>query len=402
MPSCPAIPTGGAFLGKLLEHIDCQAQMIGAGGYQALANHGSSVSVALTALLTIFIAILGIRMLMGHAVRRGELVSITLTIGVVLLLAGSWSAYRVIAYDVVLRGPAELAAGIGGGADLPASVGGLAARLQRLDNRIIAFTALGTGRFDIDANNSNPTANDIAPLGRVPVNDDLAFGLGRLAFLVGTVGVLATVRLAAGLFLALAPLFAGLLLFEGTRGFFFGWVKALVGVALAAMTTAVVLGVQLSILEPWISHVLSLRQARIPTPSAPVELVVINLAFALATAAIAALCVRTAFSLHISRIFPKGWQLASNQQSSTVRGREESMIPATASRAHVISESIASSQRRDAIVLRTNLVNSEMVRNANRGMEAGQSASFSGMQAYHHQPSRRRISLAVSQRRRKV
>ena len=400
MSNCPTIPTGGAFLGSLLEHVDCQAQMIGAGGYQALANPGSSTSIALTALLTIFTAILGIRMLMGHSVRGGELISITLTIGVVLLLAGSWSAYRVIAYDLVLRGPAEIAAGIGGGAELPASDGGLAARLQRLDNKIIQFSVFGTGRFDIDANSTNPAAKEIAPLGRVPVNDDFAFGLGRLAFLVGTVGVLAAIRLAAGLFLALAPLFAGLLLFEGTRGFFFGWVRALAGVALAAATTAVALGVQLNILEPWLSHVLSLRQARIPTPAAPVELVVINLAFAFAIAAIAALCVRAAFNPHFPRISPKNWKSVANQASNR-RGNEDEATRAIVSRAQVISETLAS-QRRESVAFKPVLMSSKLGHGVDHESGVGQSTSASLMPPQHRQPSRRRISLVASQRRRKV
>ena len=49
MATCPRLSTGEAFLSTLLRHIDCQAQTIGADGYQALADPGSPFALALTA-----------------------------------------------------------------------------------------------------------------------------------------------------------------------------------------------------------------------------------------------------------------------------------------------------------------------------------------------------------------
>ena len=51
MATCPRLSTGEAFLSTLLRHIDCQAQTIGADGYQALAAPGSPFALALTGLL---------------------------------------------------------------------------------------------------------------------------------------------------------------------------------------------------------------------------------------------------------------------------------------------------------------------------------------------------------------
>lgn len=41
-------------------------------------------------------------------------------------------------------------------------------------------------------------------------------------------------------------------------------------------------GVQLALLEPWLAQVLQMRQSNSLTPSAPIELLVINLGFVLA------------------------------------------------------------------------------------------------------------------------
>ncbi|MBL7396112.1 type IV secretion system protein, partial [Escherichia coli] len=54
-----------------------------------------------------------------------------------------------------------------------------------------------------------------------------ALGTARVTFLTATIAAYASVRLVAGLLLALGPLFIALLLFEGTRSLFEGWVRGL-------------------------------------------------------------------------------------------------------------------------------------------------------------------------------
>ena len=54
--ACITPQSGSGFLAGMLNYVDCQAQTIGETGYQALASPTSSVSLALTALLTVFIA----------------------------------------------------------------------------------------------------------------------------------------------------------------------------------------------------------------------------------------------------------------------------------------------------------------------------------------------------------
>ena len=328
--------------------------MIGSSGYQALANPASGISLALTALLTIFVAVFGIRLLLGWAPNVGEVIAVIIKIGIVLTLASSWAAYRVVAYDTVLRGPAEVVEAVGSSSNLPGARGGLVERLQGVDDAINAFIRLGTGRFDIV---STPPATSTASLQSrtTPISDDIALGLSRTLYLAGTIGALAFVRLVGGLFLALAPLFAGFLLFEGTRSFFMGWLRMLVGIALSAVGATFILSAELAILEPWISDVLAQRAANIMTVSAPLELLVMALAFAILLVGMIAICVRVAF---VPQALP--WLRDSASSLTRALGRPEAATQGkpfggpvnsvNVSRAFGVAEAVTSMQRREAIL----------------------------------------------------
>ena len=144
--ACPTFSPDGLFLSNLLSTIDCYAQSVGAGGYQALAAPGSGVALALTGAMTLFVALFGYRLLLGQAPTARDGIVALAKICVVLALATSWPAFRTLAYDVAFRGPAQLAAAIGGSAGLPGVEGGLVARLQGVDDMINELTVIGTGR----------------------------------------------------------------------------------------------------------------------------------------------------------------------------------------------------------------------------------------------------------------
>lgn len=287
--SCAAPPTGSGFLAATLANLDCQAQTIGEAGYQALASPGSPLSLAITALLAIFVAVIGLRFLAGKPLAVDEWLSAALKVGFVLALTASWPAYRTAVYDVVLKGPAEIAGSIGRASALPGPDGGLGARLSGVDTGIMALVEAGSGRLDISSRRLEGTT---AP----PLADETALGWGKTLFVSSTIGSFGLLRLAGGLFLALAPLFAGFLLFEATRFLFLGWLRALIAVALGSVGIAIVLGVELAIIEPWLTQVLALRAARIATLAAPFELLALTLAFTLAKFGVLALSGRIAFA----------------------------------------------------------------------------------------------------------
>lgn len=346
---CPTVSAGDAFLSTLLQQIDCQGQLIGSAGYQALADPGSPLSIMLTALLTIFIALFGLRMILGETPTVQDGVLSVVKIGVVLLIATSWPAYRTVVYDVIVKGPAELSAMIAGPSRLPGGSRDLVEHLQVSDNAIARLTTLGSGRNDLTSITATGADGRTDVKERGPIADDFAFGSARVLFLTSVVAAFAVVRLGAGLLLALAPLFAGLLLFDIGRGLFIGWARALAFTMLSSVAATVVLAVELSLLEPWLTEVLSLRNARVVTPEAPIELLVMCGAFALALVGALGLMLRLAFMVDIRALAPALLKEASAAAPASVPHPQTSASrPDPLTRASSVAGAVAAAQRREA------------------------------------------------------
>lgn len=271
MAACPSIPPDDGFLRGMLDFVDCQAQSIGAEGYRALAAPGSTLSLVLLGFLTLFVALFGYRMLLGHVpgVRDGVLALVK--IGIVLALATGWTAYRTLIYDVAFHGPAEIAAEIGQPAGIPGAGGALVARLDHADRAMLALSTLGPGEA-ILASQTTPAAEPGQPptptaaARQAHGYDVLAMDGARVMFLTGAIASLAAVRLAAGLLLALGPFFIAFLLFDATRGLFEGWLRVLAGAALGALGAGILLGVELAMLEPWLADLIARRTACVAIP----------------------------------------------------------------------------------------------------------------------------------------
>lgn len=290
--ACPAIITGDRFLTRTIEHIDCQAQLLGSYGYQALGEPGSVAATTMAGLLTLFVALFGVRLLFGPGPGARDVVYDVLRIGIVLTLAFSWPAFRTVVHDVVLKAPAEIAASIGT-PGLPDTGSGFVARLQGVDDAMASLTERGTGRNTgafIDAEAPGGTFASTA------LEDESGFAWARVLWLSGVIGTLALMRLLAGLLLALAPLAAALLLFEQTRGLFSGWLRGLVLATIGALGATVVLAVEVAVLEPWLADAVRVRALGYAIPSAPTELVAMTLAFAAVQAGMLYLLSRVAFT----------------------------------------------------------------------------------------------------------
>nr|WP_137676512.1 type IV secretion system protein [Parerythrobacter lutipelagi] len=273
--ACPTVITGDRFLSRTLEHLDCQAQVIGSYGYSALGQPGSVASIVVTGLLTLFVALYGLRFLFGPDPLGRDAIYDILKIGIVLTLAFSWPAFRTVIYDLVLYGPAQIAGFVSNAASLDGS-GNLISRLQSADNTLVRLMEIGTGRNSgaaLGAAGAGPVFAGTA------LQDDSAIGYARLAFLSSTVGSLALLRLLAGILLALAPIIAGLLLFQSSRGIFAGWLKGLVLCMAGSIGLTIVLGVELAIMEPWLADALRVRGLGYATPFAPLEILASALAF---------------------------------------------------------------------------------------------------------------------------
>lgn len=344
--ACDAVQTGQRFVAQMLAHIDCQAQAIGAYGYGALSDPTSSVIVALSGLLTLFVAFFGLRLLMAEPQNGRDLVGDALRVGIVLTLATSWPAWRTLGYDVVMSGPSEIATNISTAADLPGNRNDMVARLQTADDNIVILTIFGTGRNTGGTDRSDQIGDTFRG---IALADQEGLSNGRLFFLIGVIGPLAIVKIGAGLMLAIAPLMAGLLLFVGTRDLFFGWLRALGALAVGALALYLVFGVQLSILDPWLRNALALREAQILTPSAPTELSVINMSFALASFGVLFIIVRIFFfgGFGLSRIVTQlnfANFLDRAAQLSARTAAEERQAP---TRALQVADAVAQTMRRE-------------------------------------------------------
>ena len=347
---CTASPAPDAFASGLLGYLDCQALTLGSRGYMALAAPGSSVSLLLAALLTIFVALFGYRMLFGEAPGVREGVLGVVKIGIVLAFATSWPAYRTVVFDVVLRAPADLAGEIGRPAGLPGAAGGLAVRMDGVDRsfRILAIYGVGTPtREQVEQ------ANGVAP--PLFANfDAFALGASRVVFLIGSLGAFALVRLSAGLLLALGPLFIAFLLFTTTRGLAEGWLRGLVATTLGSAAVAIGIGIELGLLEPWLSDVVTRRAAGIAIPGVPAAMLATAVIFALATAGLLAVVTRIAFGFAL----PSGdwrWREMLSMPGRDSAGRDRiipggsapSIAVGTRSRAVTIADNVAAAQRRE-------------------------------------------------------
>lgn len=349
--ACQLVPLPGQFASGMLGYLDCQAQTIGAQGYAALASPGSSASLLMTALLTIFIAIIGYRMLLGETPTLREGVLAFVKIGVVLAFATSWPAYQVIVYDVVLREPAELAAEIGSPAGLPGAAGGLPARLDEVDHGLRTLSIEGVGAPVLAAPQPSGYPGYEPPLWAG--FDTFALGASRVVFLGAAIGGFALVRLAAGLLLALGPLFFAFLLFDGTRGLFEGWLRSLIGMALGALVTAILLGVELALLEPWVAELVGQRAAGQSIAGVPAPLFATTVIFAVVLGGLLLVVTRLALGLKLPDRLASSLRLHQRSEALTTdlrsisSARLEHIALESRSRAAAIADAVAITQRRE-------------------------------------------------------
>ena len=338
---CATENTG--FVSSMTNYLDCQAQILGSGAWQALAAPGSTLTVVLTGFLTIFIALIGYNLLLGHniTVRSGTLAFVK--IGVVLALATSWPAYRTLVYDLVIEGPGQLVAEIGPTAGVVGSDGTLLQRLDLADQALAQLAMLGPG------NHSGANA-EVAP---PPFAGFNAFALGgsRILLLLTAIAGLGAVRIVTGLMLALGPFFIAFLMFDSTRSLFEGWIRVLAGSALAAIGVAITLGLELALLEPWLSNVLARRVAGEALPTVATELFVVSTLFAIIVIVALIACARVARAFRLPPVLRSlgvgsEGAVVTSRQSPTINNQPVA-VETERSRAAAIAGAVLSMNRRE-------------------------------------------------------
>jgi type IV secretion system protein VirB6 len=276
--SCAMPPVDGPFVSGALRYVDCQARLLGGSGFQALAAPGSSVGLLLDGLLTIFVALIGGRMLLGERPTIRTLVVGAIRIGLALTLATNWTSFRPLVFDVVTGWPAALAHEMTG----PAGANGsLADSLQAVSDSFDLLLAPPpeddpapraanpapptSGATASSAPNSTATPAPAAPAPQPTAQAGTILAaplpLARMVFLVVNLGLFSALCAAAGLLLALAPLFGCLVLFDRTLPLFEEWAKTLLGIVLAITSATIIGGLEVAAIGPMLNQIAALSAA---------------------------------------------------------------------------------------------------------------------------------------------
>ncbi|HEV7233156.1 MAG TPA: type IV secretion system protein, partial [Sphingorhabdus sp.] len=109
MPVCPTIDPQIGTAQTLIQSVNCYVETSVAQSYGALMGPGGGLKGALTAVLVIYVAIMGYRFMLGRArLAVGDLVPRMLLIGAIMALTTSWATYQTLVYDVLTDGPEEV------------------------------------------------------------------------------------------------------------------------------------------------------------------------------------------------------------------------------------------------------------------------------------------------------
>lgn len=299
MPACPAFDPLGPYVSSVVSYVECQGLTIGEAGYRALGP-GSAFGMALTGLLTIYVALIGYRLLLGSEVTVRDSVLTAVKLGLVLALATQWSAYRVLVFDVMTQVPEAAASGLTGPAGIDGSGRtGIAARVDMANAAVADAVAAKTMGLATTA----PAPG--TPNASISTNPSSAQGLESLQWSTGVLSVTAlagllSVRIIMALLLALGPGFIAAALFDATRGLFVGWLRVLAGTFLSALAVPVVLDLELAVFEPQVLAIRDLQAGTQGFGALPGQLFGTAAFFALVLVAVLAAMVRAGLAIGLS------------------------------------------------------------------------------------------------------
>lgn len=261
MASCIALSPAAGSAEIMVNAVDCYVQSTVQAGYANLLGEGSVFSIALTIALTIYVAIIGYRLIFGRSsLSVGEMMPRMIMIGAVLALTSNWATYQVLVYDVLTDGPQEIVRAINPN---EGDVRGITERVDVLSGRMVDLADAWT-EFDARPEQMLPTDATALEPAALPVttNNITAFvapkeSLGpnmllfsALFFVLASAGVLVVAKIILGLLLLLGPVFAVLGLFASTRGLALGWGRAAVMMALVPIMTMITSAGAVAALEP--------------------------------------------------------------------------------------------------------------------------------------------------------
>lgn len=220
MSACAAlVRDASAGVAASLRAVDCVSAEATSSAFARLFGTQGALLPALTLLLTLYVAVFAVLLLTGRArLGVGALTPRMILLGLVLTFATSSAAYQSVVWNLAAGAPDQIAGVL---------LGAQGSAIQLFANRIdVLFNAIAE---------TASASSQLGPPqgGRGAFAPEGLMWLGAMLFMLGTVGVLVTARIALAVLLAVGPVFICLALFDATRGLFAGWLKA---VALTALT----------------------------------------------------------------------------------------------------------------------------------------------------------------------
>ncbi|MDP3749261.1 MAG: type IV secretion system protein [Phenylobacterium sp.] len=244
----------------LLDNADCHSQALAAAGYGALTEPGGLAAGLLGAVLALYVAFQGWRLMAGDPPRLGAWTISLVKIGFVLALTSQWPVYQRLVHDLLISGPAEIAAPVEAGYREAVGLrGDTLADLQRAHTRLMASASAAVQA-------PPPPPGRLGPPGAEnPAGDTLK--MAAFLLLLSTLGPLVASRLLVAVVLAAGPLALLAAFFDRTRGVFFGWLQAGLWLTLAQVALVLLTAMETSLLSP---HLRRLGEAH-PGSAASVE-----------------------------------------------------------------------------------------------------------------------------------
>ena len=257
--ACPVPGPDDPLVRGLLGSVDCNVQSLVQTGYASLFQPGGAFVSVLTVLMTVYVALVGFRLLLGRSpLSVSELALTTIKLVAVLALATQWGTYQTLVYRFLFYGPEQVADVILHGLRQNGTVldGNVYDGLQRAFADLTAFSPAQPPGAPAAAPVAGATGAVAAGAGQLSTLlskagfDSLLLLGSAVVLLLSSLGVLLASKIVLGLLLATGPIFIALLLFEQTQGVFYGWLRASLGFAFAPLATTLTLGLALTLLDP--------------------------------------------------------------------------------------------------------------------------------------------------------
>ncbi len=241
---CRALVDDGVIRG-VLAAVDCETRHYAQLGYSALTAGSGVFQSALTALLTIYVAVVGYRLLFARGdVRLSDAPVMALKIGAILALVTNWATFQTLVFDVAGRVPKELAAVIS--APLQDRRASLAA--APVEGLQVVYDELGRTAEAL-GKKAGPSARTYSS---AEASAAQSITTATSVLFVMSAGVISAATLAIGVLTAVGPIFIALFLIRAARGIFVGWVRALTAAALTQMVGWLLIVLMLAVIQPWL------------------------------------------------------------------------------------------------------------------------------------------------------